>query len=81
MPEPIFLKLGMYGIALEPISTAYFINLSRQSVYLYVYSLIVPKQRLSKNITAPTNKRATIEELLDVSFSMRSMSYQKKIGY
>jgi hypothetical protein len=38
MPEPIFMKLGMYITAPEPISTAYFINPSHQSVCLFVYS-------------------------------------------
>jgi hypothetical protein len=37
MPEPIFMKLGMYIMAPEPISSAYFINPSHQSVCLYVY--------------------------------------------
>jgi hypothetical protein len=38
MPEPIFLKIGMYDvIAPEPISIAYFINPSSQSLCLYVY--------------------------------------------
>jgi hypothetical protein len=32
MPEPIFTKLGMYIMATESISTAYFINLSHHSV-------------------------------------------------
>jgi hypothetical protein len=41
MAEPIFMKLGMYIMAPEPISTAYFINPSRQSVCLYVYPRIV----------------------------------------
>jgi hypothetical protein len=30
--------------------------------------LIVARQRLSRNVTAVTNKHATIEELLDASF-------------
>jgi hypothetical protein len=55
-------------MAPEPISTAYFINSSHQSLYLYVYPLIVAKQRLGKNVTAATNTHATIEELLDASF-------------
>jgi hypothetical protein len=38
MPEPIFMKPGMHIMAPEPISTAYFINPSHQSVCLYVYS-------------------------------------------
>jgi hypothetical protein len=37
MPEPIFMKLGMYVMEPESISTAYFINLSHQSMCLYVY--------------------------------------------
>jgi hypothetical protein len=48
------------------ISTAYFINTSHQSV--------------GKNVTAETNTRATIEELLDASFYMLSVSYQRKSG-
>jgi hypothetical protein len=38
----------------------------------------VAMQRLGKNVTAATNAKTTIEELLDVSFSMRSVSYQGK---
>jgi hypothetical protein len=68
MPELIFMKLGAGIMALEPISTAYFINLSHQSVCLYVYSPIVARQRLAKNVTAATNKHAKIEELLDATF-------------
>jgi hypothetical protein len=30
MPEPIFMKLGMYIMACEPISAAYYINPSPQ---------------------------------------------------
>jgi hypothetical protein len=41
---------------------------------------IVARQRLGKNVTAATNRHATIEELLDASSSMRSMSYQRKVG-
>jgi hypothetical protein len=51
-------------MAPEPISTAYFINPSDQSVCLYVYPPIVAMQRLGKNITAATNAHV-IEELLD----------------
>jgi hypothetical protein len=36
MPEPIFMKVGMYTMIPELISTAYFINRSHQSVNLYV---------------------------------------------
>jgi hypothetical protein len=38
-----------------PISTANFINIS----HMYVYPLIVARQRLSKKVTAATNTRAT----------------------
>jgi hypothetical protein len=78
MAEPIFMKLGMYIMAPEPIPTAYFINPSHQSVCLYVYPPIVAKQRLGKNVTAATNTHATIEELLGASFSVGSMSYEGK---
>jgi hypothetical protein len=40
--------------------------------------LIVARQRLGRNITAVTNTHATIEELLDSSFSMWPVSYQGK---
>jgi hypothetical protein len=33
MPQPIFMKLGMYIMAPDPISTAYYINPTHQSVY------------------------------------------------
>jgi hypothetical protein len=38
MAEPIFMELGMYIMAPEPISTAYVMNPSHQSVYRYVYA-------------------------------------------
>jgi hypothetical protein len=59
-------------------------------VYIYVYTLVVVRywlgeisplvasQRLGKNFTVATNTHATIEKSLDVSFSMRSVSYQGK---
>jgi hypothetical protein len=37
---------------------------------------IVAGQRLGRNVTPVTNTHATIEELLDASFSMRPVSYQ-----
>jgi hypothetical protein len=57
-------------MAPEPTSTAYFINPSHQNVCLYVYPPVK-----KKNITAATNTHATMEELLDASFSMRPVSY------
>jgi hypothetical protein len=52
------MKLCMYIMTTEPISTAYFINLFHQSVCLYVYSLIVARQRLGKNTSAGTYTRS-----------------------
>jgi hypothetical protein len=40
--------------------------------------LIVATQRLDRNVTAVTNTHATVEELLDASFSMWPLSYQGK---
>jgi hypothetical protein len=41
---------------------------------------IVTRQRLVRNVTAVTNTHATIEELLDASFSMWPVSFQRKVG-
>jgi hypothetical protein len=41
---------------------------------------IFARQRLGRGVTAVTNTRATIEELLDASFSMWPVSYQGKYG-
>jgi hypothetical protein len=55
MPEPIFMELGMYITAPEPISTAHFINPSRLYVCLYVYPPIVARQRLSRHVPMAGN--------------------------
>jgi hypothetical protein len=55
----------MYIMAPEAKSKAYFINPYRQSMCLYVYSLIVGRKGLCINVTAATKTYATIEELLD----------------
>jgi hypothetical protein len=80
MDEPIFMKLGMYIMAPEPISTAYFINPSPQSACLCVHPPLVVTQWLGEDVNAATNTQATIEDLLDASFSMRSVSYERKVG-
>jgi hypothetical protein len=49
------MELGMYIVAPEPTSTAYFINPSHQSVCLYVHPSIVTRQRLGKHVTAAKN--------------------------
>jgi hypothetical protein len=40
--------------------------------------LIVARQRFGRNVNAVTNTNATIEELLDASFSVSPVSYQGK---
>jgi hypothetical protein len=67
------MKLGVYIVAPERISAAYFINSFPQAVCVYVYPPIVARQRLGKNVTAARF------ELLAASFSVRSVSYQKKV--
>jgi hypothetical protein len=62
------------------IATAYFLNPSHQFVRLNAIPLFVARQRLGKNITAAKNTQATIEELLDESFSMWCVSYQREIN-
>jgi hypothetical protein len=64
MPEPDFMKLGMYIMAAEPTSTAHFINPSHQPVYL----LVVGRQRFGENVNAATYTHATIG-VLKKSFS------------
>jgi hypothetical protein len=57
--EPIFLKLVMYITAPKPMSTAYFIDPSHQSLCLYVYPLqllgnvsvdMIPRQQIQARI-------------------------------
>jgi hypothetical protein len=92
MPEPIFTKLGIYNIATELISTAYFINPSNPSVCLCVQpsydyketawlslSLLSMLGNGSVNTLPWQRIHATIEELLDAPFSMRSVFYQRRV--
>jgi hypothetical protein len=66
MPEPVFMKLCMFIMATEPISTAYFTNPSNLPMCLYVYPsycckatarLSVSLQRLCKHVPETTNAR------------------------
>jgi hypothetical protein len=41
---------------------------------------IVARQPLGKNVTAAMNTHAIIENLLDALLSIRSVSYQRKVG-
>jgi hypothetical protein len=77
MPEPIFMKLGMYVMAPMSISMAYFINPSHQSVSMSV-SPIIARKWFGKNVTVATNTHAAIEELQDASLYMRSVPYEGK---
>jgi hypothetical protein len=47
--------MPQYILAPESISTAYFINPTDRSVRLYVYSPIIARQRVDKNVTAATS--------------------------
>jgi hypothetical protein len=53
MVEPIFIKIGMYIMAHELISTAYFINLSHRFLCLP----LAARQRLGKKVNAATLTR------------------------
>jgi hypothetical protein len=70
MPELIFMKLGIYN------PNGKLINPSYRSLRLYVCA----RQRLGKIATAATNTHAKLEELLDASFYMRSVSCKRKMG-
>jgi hypothetical protein len=69
----------MHIMAPEPISTAYLINPFHQSVCLYVYPRIVASEGLCENVTVATNTHAKIDQLLDASFYMRPVSYQRRV--
>jgi hypothetical protein len=80
MAEVIFMKLGIYIRAPEPISMAYFMNPPISlCVYMYIHP-IVARQQLSKCVTAATNTHTTVEELLYASFSVLSVLYHRKVG-
>jgi hypothetical protein len=65
---PVCIELGMYIMAPEPNSTAYYINSSHQSVCLYVYPLIVGRHLLGKNVIAATNTHAIKKNCWRFSF-------------
>jgi hypothetical protein len=71
MLEAIVVKLSMYIVAPGPISTAHVINATRKSERPDSSSVdMLPRQGM----------KATIEELLDASFSMLFECYQRKAG-
>lgn len=69
MVELIFMKIGTWGN----------LNPFHHSVCLYGYPTVA-RQQLSKNINTEMNTHKKIEKLLDMLVSMRSMSYQMKVG-
>lgn len=69
MPDPIFMKFGVYVMEPEPISAEYFTSPAHKSLCLYLYPTLVARQMLDKNITVAKNTYVAIEELLDWSFS------------
>jgi hypothetical protein len=56
MLEPVFMKLAMYIMAPEHISTAYFINPSHDSLSACV-PLLFARQQLGKHVPAARNTR------------------------
>jgi hypothetical protein len=73
------MKLGMYIMATSTHLNGV-LHRSHLSVCLYMYPFIIARQRIDKNFNRARNIDATIEELLHSSFSIRSVSYQRKIG-
>jgi hypothetical protein len=68
----------MYIMAPEPISADYLLILPISVCLCLFISLSLLGNGTVKNVTATTNTHATIEELLEASFSMRSVPYQEK---
>jgi hypothetical protein len=76
VPEPIYMKFDIYVMLLEPISTAYFINPSHQSVCLCVYPRLSPLGNGSVNAFPWRSVHAAIKELFGrvVFFAVRLVS-------
>jgi hypothetical protein len=68
-------KLERAGLFILP----YFPYQRKVFVFVYVSLTIVTRQRLGKRVPLATNTHAIIEELLGASFSMLSMSYERKV--
>jgi hypothetical protein len=81
-------------MATQLVSTAYFISLAHHFVFLCVFLLsflgnvsvkFIPpptaRQRFGKHVHAATNAQVITEALLEASFSMLSVSYQRNVGY
>jgi hypothetical protein len=74
------MKLGMHIMAPEPASTAYFINPFLQYVCLYVYPLIVARQRLGKNVAAVTNTHTHKRRIVEcvIFYAVRVVSRESR---
>jgi hypothetical protein len=66
------MKLGMYIVAPKPITKAYFINTTHQSVCLRVYGLKFARKRLGRHVPMATNTSDNIKLIGRVIF-MRSV--------
>jgi hypothetical protein len=77
MSEPIFGVFGMYIMAHEPLSTAYFINPFHQSACLYVYHRVLLLGNGSVDMFPWQRIHASTEELWEASFSIESLSYHR----
>ena len=71
------MKFDLHVMASEPISMAYFIKTSHESLSVCLSKLL--GNGSVKKVTSSTNTH-TIEELLVMPFSMRSVSHQRKMG-
>jgi hypothetical protein len=77
MPEAVFKKLCVYIMAHEPITMAYYIKTSYQSVSMCILLSLLRNGLVS---TSPRQRiHATIEELLEASFPIRSVSYEGRV--
>lgn len=70
-----FFNQSLWNLTCISWHPAYLINLSHQSVCMWIHS-IVARQLLGRGVTAARNTHATIEKSLD----MRFMSFHRKVG-
>jgi hypothetical protein len=79
MPEPVGMKLGTHSVATEPICTAHCITPLYQSAWV---SMCIPVMLFGSRYVK-TLLRQQIYTLqhksLDASFSIKSVSYQRKM--
>jgi hypothetical protein len=73
--EPVFMNLGMYILATEPITTAFSIYVVTQSISLLCIRPSAYRLRLSGNVTTATNTRKNRRIIAGVLFySVRDIS-------